>query len=311
MLRWFKNALKRAPGLKPLIAERDRLRRELDDLRAQWGFAAPGHFYSPIPSLEDVRRDEAAIFAPASREAPGIPLHEQEQLSLVGEFKRYYDEYKFPAHKILGRRYYYGNPDFIYTDAFFLHVMTQRLRPKRIIEVGCGYSSCVILDANEQFFDHSINVLCIDPHPELLLSLITEEDKARIRLAPNRVQDVDLREFDALEANDILFIDSSHVAKVGSDVNRLLFEVLPRLAQGTHVHFHDMGYPFEYPKEWVYEGRAWNEAYLVRAFLQYNDSFRIVLMSAFLQRFHARMFQDDMPLCWENPGGSLWIRKER
>ena len=83
-----------------------------------------------------------------------------------------------------------------------------------------------------------------------------------------------------------------------------------RMRAGVHVHFHDVFYPFEYPKEWVLEGRAWNEDYLLRAFLQFNSAFEIVLFGTYLIEFHREFFEKTMPLCLENPGGSLWIRKK-
>jgi hypothetical protein len=104
-------------------------------------------------------------------------------------------------------------------------------------------------------------------------------------------------------------VDSTHVAKVGSDVNHILFEVLPSLRSGVYVHFHDIYFPFEYPKEWVYQGRAWNEAYVLRAFLQHNDAYEIVLFGSFLSAFHRPWLAERMPLVARNPGSSLWLRK--
>ena len=75
------------------------------------------------------------------------------------------------------------------------------------------------------------------------------------------------------------------------------------------MHFHDIFYPFEYPKDWIYSGRAWNEAYLLRAFLQYNSGFRIVLMNSYLHKFFPDFFTEKMPLCNKNTGGSIWLRK--
>ena len=120
------------------------------------------------------------------------------------------------------------------------------------------------------FFDNEIQCTFIEPHPKLLKSLLKQGDLERIEIVPRPLQDVDLELFESLRANDILFIDSTHVAKIGSDVNRIFFEILPALATGVYVHFHDIFYPFEYPREWIYEGRAWNEAYMLRAFLMYN-----------------------------------------
>jgi hypothetical protein len=188
--------------------------------------------------------------------------------------------------------------------------MIRHLQPRRIIEVGSGFSSCVTLDTNELFFGGSIETTFIEPFPELLLSLLKKPDRQRMSIIPTRLQDVDLSVFDALQANDILFIDSTHVSKIDSDVNRIVFDILPGLAPGVHIHFHDIFYPFEYPDVWLLEGRAWNEAYILKAFLQYNSSFRVVLMSSFLARYHEPFLREHLPLCLNNTGGNLWLRKE-
>ena len=286
---------------------------------AKWGprstnggrqFVPPGHFYSPIPALDDIRGNEGSIFGNVSGQIRGINLREAEQLQLLGSLKKYYDELPFRAQKTPDLRYFFEAPNYSYSDAIFLYCMIRHAMPGRIIEVGSGYSSCVMLDTSDLFFNGNIVTTFIDPYPELLLSQINENDRDRIRIIGSRIQDVDLAEFESLEAGDILFIDSTHVSKVYSDVNLLFFEILPRVNEGVFIHFHDIFYPFEYPREWIYEGRAWNEAYLLRAFLQYNSSFRIVLMNTFLERFHRDFFVQAMPLCLKNPGGSIWIRKE-
>jgi len=303
-----KDGIKRLPWIRGIILERERLRSELATLQEM--FVPPGHFYSPIPSLDEVRRDEATIFADFPSEIAGINLCEPDQLLLLREFMKYYDKLPFRPEKISALRYFFENPAYRYSDAIFLYSMIRHLKPKRIIEVGSGYSSCVILDTNELFFDGSIACRFIDPYPNLLFSLIKEEDKRHITVIPSRLQDVELKEFEALEENDILSIDSTHVSKINSDVNRIFFEILPRLPAGVYIHFHDIFYPFEYPKEWIYEGRGWNEAYMLRVFLQYNGTFRIVFMNTFLERFHEELFQNKMPLCLRDPGGSIWIRRE-
>jgi len=107
----------------------------------------------------------------------------------------------------------------------------------------------------------------------------------------------------------VLFIDSSHVSKVGSDVNHILFNILPALRPSVRVHFHDVFYPFEYPENWIVNGRSWTEAYLLHAFLQFNDTFEIELFPNYLTRFHQDFFKQRMPLCLKDPGGSIWLRK--
>jgi Methyltransferase domain len=306
MLTLLKSGIKRLPIIRDLVSERNKLRSVLEEVTR---FVPPGHFFSPIPSLDEIRKDESRIFERVPRDIIGVELHEPEQLMLLDEFAHYYKEMPFQSHKVEGLRYYFENPAYRYSDAIILHCMIRYLNPKRIIEVGSGFSSCVTLDTNELFFNDSILTTFIEPYPHLLMSLLKEKDKGRARVLPYRLQDVDVSEFEALRANDILFIDSTHVSKVNSDVNRIFFEILPRLSPGVHIHFHDIFYPFEYPKEWVYEGKAWNEAYMLRTFLQYNSAFRVVLMNTFMERFHEPFFQERMPLCLKDTGGSIWIRK--
>ncbi|HEX7587681.1 MAG TPA: class I SAM-dependent methyltransferase, partial [Anaerolineae bacterium] len=131
----------------------------------------------------------------------------------------------------------------------------------------------------------------------------------RIDLAQKRIQEVDLAVFESMQPNDILFVDSTHVSKTGSDVNWILFQVLPRLQSGVYIQFHDIFYPFEYPPEWVMHGRAWNELYLLRAFLACNERYKIVLFNSFLQQWAKPTLNARMSACLKTIGGSLWLRK--
>ncbi|MGI9484201.1 MAG: class I SAM-dependent methyltransferase [Hyphomicrobiales bacterium] len=127
-----------------------------------------------------------------------------------------------------------------------------------MIEIGSGYSSCVMLDTNELFFDNAISMSFVEPYPELLLSLLKSGDEQNIEVHASKLQDTPLEIFAKLDAGDILFIDSSHVSKAFSDVNTIFFEILPNLSAGVYVHFHDIFANFEYPLEWLLQGRAWN-----------------------------------------------------
>ena len=294
---------RKLPRIGDIIKERDALKRDS-------GFVPPGHFYSPIPSFDEVERESARLFGHVPRTIPGIDLRENEQLALLESFVPFYDEQPFSAAKTGEHRYYFENTAYSYSDAILLHCMIRHTRPKRIIEIGSGYSSCVTLDTNELFFNNAIETTFIEPYPALLEALMTKSDRRRARILPHRLQDVDAREFASLGPNDILFVDSTHVAKIGSDVNRIFFDILPALAAGVYVHIHDVFYPFEYPRQWFLDGRAWNEIYILRAFLEYNDRFRIVLMNTFLEYFHEDFFRERMPLCLKNSGGSIWLRKD-
>jgi hypothetical protein len=316
------------PFLHDWLAERDDLRRrartlasEVDARRAENQalasrlaetealFMPPGHFYSPIPSLRDLQASRGTIFE-NTREIPGVDLNEGGQLALLDRFRPWYGDQPFTAERIPGRRYYFENPNYSYADAMVLYFMMRHLRPARIIEVGSGHSSCAMLDVDELLFSRSIDFTFIEPFPErLLLDVITKTDRSRLQIYDRNVQDVDLAVYEKLQRGDILFIDSSHVCKTGSDVNHLLFKVLPVLQPGVNIHIHDIFHSFEYPVDWVFEGRAWNEAYLLRAFLSHNAAFKIQFFTSYLMHCFHNRFAAEFPLMLKCPGGGLWLVK--
>lgn len=297
-------------------AERDQLQQEnahataeREAMRQACGFVPPGHYYSPIPDIAAIRQDEARIFGTVPRQIAGIDLRETAQMELLEQFAKFYPDIPFGAHPKPGLRYHYENQSYAYSDGILLHCMLRHLKPRRLIEIGSGFSSCATLDTDQLFLGGQLQATFIEPYPELLMSLIQDADRERMTIIPKRLQDVDLDVFRALEAGDVLFVDSTHVSRIDSDVNRVFFDILPALAPGVVIHFHDIFHPFEYPKEWIYFGRAWNELYMLRTFLQYNDSFRVMLMNTFMAHFHRPFFEKNMPLCLVNTGGSIWLEK--
>ncbi len=268
-----------------------------------------GHFYSPIVSKVDLDSYETDLWPNHLPETlAGIDLQPEQQKKLLAKFSKYYQDLPFTEEPSENNRYCYNNGTYSYTDAIILYSVIRCFSPKRIIEIGSGYSSAVMLDTREKFAPE-INLTFIEPYPNLLYSLLKEEDKKNCTVFHAKVQSVGLKEFQKLQANDILFIDSSHVSKTGSDVNYELFEILPSLASGVIIHIHDIFFPFEYPKEWVYEGRNWNEIYLLRAFLSYNKAYEILLFSHYMHTMHTSAFEN-MPLSYKNFGGNLWLRKK-
>lgn len=268
----------------------------------------PGHYYSPLPSLQDVEEREDRIFA-VPEVLPGIDLREAEQLALVDHLAAYYDDQPFTGSPSEGLRYYYENDYFSYGDGLMLYCMLRTFTPQRVVEIGSGFSSALILDVREHFLPGALNCTFVEPEPDRLQRLMRPHDVGAIALLEARVQEAPFDLFVSLEQGDMLFIDSSHVSKIGSDVNWLFFEILPRLARGVLVHLHDIFYPFEYPKEWVYQGRAWNECYLLRSFLMFNPSYKIRLFNSFLAHRNRQYVAEALPLWARNPGGSIWLER--
>jgi hypothetical protein len=266
-------------------------------------FVPPGHFYSPQPSDADI----ASMKPPTG--LAGINLRADAQMQLLNRFAARYPELPFTDDASPGLRYHYVNPNYSYADAIFLASMLREVRPQRFIEVGSGDSSCALLDINDRFLGGETDITFIEPYPAYLNELLGPEEAQSIRMLSCGLQEVDLGEFERLGPNDILFIDSTHVSKAGSDVNHLFFEILPRLRSGVYVHIHDIFGALEYPEEWLRDGRAWNEQYLLRAFLQFNSAFEITLFGNWAIQQYPEWFAEHMPLCLRNPGGSIWLRR--
>lgn len=268
----------------------------------------PGHFYSPIVSVEDIKIRERNIWEYDSDLIYDIDLKVTEQLNLLKMFERYYTQIPFKENKQEGLRYYFKNDYYSYTDGIILYSFIRHFNPKQIIEIGSGYSSALMLDTNECFCNNNISLTFIEPLPDRLKSLIKESDDGNCIIIEKPVQDVQVNIFSNLDDGDILFIDSSHVSKTGSDVNYLLFNIIPKLKKGVIIHFHDIFYPFEYTKEWVFGGRNWNEVYLLKAFLMNNNQYEILFFSHYMHQKYTEVFKN-MPLVYNDLGCNLWIRK--
>ncbi len=268
----------------------------------------PGHFYSPFPDLGDYDRRVASLHDP-HRELLGIDLREIEQLELVDAIGKLVIDIAFPERPDTASptRYWFDNPAYAYGDGTVLHAILRHLRPRRIVEVGSGYSSAMILDTVDGWLDGT-DVTFVEPHADLLRGLFRPGDEGRVTIHEMAVQDVGFDVFTQLEAGDLLFIDSTHVVKAGSDVNHLVFEVLPRLRAGVWIHLHDIFFPFEYPEAWVREGRAWQETYLVRALLSFSPTYEIRWFQDFLWSRHRERLEQ-LPWVAKNPGGNLWLEK--
>ena len=272
-------------------------------------FVPPGHFYSAVPPLSELRPRLNELYHPGKAGLPGIDLREDEQWKLLEQFKHLYQSNPFSETKRPEHRYFFQNGSYSYSDAIFLHCMLRHVQPRRLIEIGSGFSSAATLDTNELFLDDRVAVTFIEPYPDLLRSVLQPGDAERVTLLAKPLQDVPLDVFRTLEADDILFVDSTHVSRAGSDVNYIFFEILPALQPGVCIHFHDIFWPFEYPWAWIEEGRQWHEDYLLRTFLEFNSAFEIVVFNTFLETRNLEWFEQNMPLCLKNLGGSIWLRR--
>lgn len=272
----------------------------------------PGHFYSPIVDTEALAKERARIW-PSDPQVVGIDFDDASHRQVLQDvLPRQLPAYDYPEtlpDSDTLSSFYTRNSQFSWLDARALFALLREWRPRRVIEVGSGYSSLLMADVNRRFLGGACEISCIEPYPRPFLQAGVP---GIARLLVQRVQDVSLDEFARLGAGDVLFIDSSHVAKTGSDVNHLYFEVLPRLAPGVRIHVHDIFLPHDYPPDWaVTDNRSWNEQYLLRALLMYSQAFRVVFGCSYA--FHR--FPDEVRAALALPsgkafgGGSFWMEK--
>lgn len=297
----FKNMLKSGLNRLPYV-------KTLHRLNLNSRFPA-GHFYSSVVSLDDIRKKQDQIWpSDLPQIIPGINLRGKEQLELLSELSKFYMELPFPENKNKEFRYFLNNPYFSYGDGLILYFMMRHYEPKKIIEIGSGFSSALMLDTNEHFFDGEIELIFVEPYPETRLLHLIKKERENVQLFGEEIQGISLNIFKTLEPGDILFVDSSHIIKTGSDVQFILTKILPVLEKGVLIHIHDIHFPFEYPKDWVLDGFGWNEVYYIQAFLMYNEGFKIIMFNDYLSKVNPEALAS-MPLMGKATGSSLWLEK--
>jgi predicted O-methyltransferase YrrM len=269
----------------------------------------PGHYYSPIVDVESIKAKEKEIWPEIPYVPAEIDLNANQQLELLHKLEKYYNDFPYRIDAKDGLRYTLVNSFFDPLDAITLYSFIRHFGPKNIIEVGSGFSSAVMLDTNASFNNKSIRLTFIEPFPERLNKLFRSGDQEVSTIIEKDLQDVSLEIFASLKENDILFIDSTHVCKTGSDLNYLFFQILPALNKGVIIHFHDVFNSFEYPRQWVLGGRNWNENYLLRAFLMYNHAFKILLFNEYLFNNYHKELINAFPFQDLTTGGSIYLIK--
>lgn len=270
----------------------------------------PGHYYSPVVDSESLKGSHRVDRNQPLDRLLGLPIDDGVMLDMLATLTPHLGHHRFADAKQDGERYFTGNGFFELGDALILSGMIAHFRPAQIIEIGSGFSTACMLDAADRE-GLATRVTCIEPFPARLRANLTPPDAERVTIVEAMVQATDPEMYRALKAGDILFIDSTHVMKTGSDVCFELFEILPRLAPGVIVHIHDIQYPFEYPDVWIFDKkRSWNEIYAVRAFLSFNTRFKVIAFNNYLGRFHKDRLQAAYGAEVRNTGGGLWMRVE-
>jgi predicted O-methyltransferase YrrM len=293
---------------------RTAIRRALDATFPVWErlglHVRPIHFYEPVPNVRKLGPETWTRMT----EMVGVELRPERQLELLHDLaRRYRSEYDAFPRGATGRQhdYHVDNNSFESVDGEMLHCMIRSLRPRRMIEIGSGFSTLLAAKAllkNEEEGAPTCDYVACDPYAD---ERIRGGVPGLSRLIASPVQGVPTEAFERLEKNDILFIDSSHVLRIGSDVQYEFLEVLPRLRPGVYVHIHDIFLPAEYPEAWVRrEHRFWTEQYLLQAFLTFNRAFEVIWAGSYMHLHHP----DELRAAFASYGpgrhpGSFWIRR--
>jgi predicted O-methyltransferase YrrM len=263
---------------------------------------SPNHFYWPIPDSKDVLKyDFDKKFS-----LDGIRIDDSKMLKLLREISQYKKEYA----EIHNESAYASNGD-----GAVLYGMVRIIRPRKIVEVGSGFSTKIALTAlkkNDIEDGTKSRIIAIEPYPKPVLKELVAGNE-NVTLLQSKVQEVGLEPFKELQSGDILFIDSSHLIAIGNDVHHLYLSVLPKVAAGTVIHIHDIRFPFDYPKDWVLKAKKfWTEQYLLQMFLAFNDSFEILFAGNYMYDKYPKLMSDSLVglnIGTEGWPGCFWMRR--
>lgn len=282
---------------------------------AGFNVASISDYYSVLPALKTLRRNESRWFKPSNLGGVKYDLEAMMHFArnLTGRFAKEYEI--LPAYTENQKKGF--GPGFTALDARFLYYILRDLQPRHYLEIGSGlstyYSSLARTRNAEAGADMAIT--CIEPFPYAALKTIPG-----ITLLEREAQDVDPAIFETLDEGNVLFIDSSHTVKIDGDVPFLFLEVLPRLRKGVVVHVHDVPFPYNVPYPpslWIFGQQwpsFWNEAMLLQAFLAFNNVFEIVFSAPLLRHFHEDFLKSLVPeyeTVEQNPNtfSSIWLRR--
>lgn len=288
--------------------------RHFDFFQRHGFHVVPNRFDQPVP---DTSRLPHRLWVGPSK-LPGIDMRHEAQLALLEEMAAAYRaEYEtFPLEPGPDpRRYHIVNDRFERVDGELLWCMVRRFRPRRILEIGAGMSTLLSAEAllRNAAEDGGApgELTAVDPYPTPVLR---RGVPGLTRLLISDAQDLSLERFTELERNDILFIDSSHVLKTGSDVQYLFLEALPCLQPGVVVHVHDIFLPSEFPKDWIKrEHRFWTEQYLLQAFLAFNSAFEVLIAASHLHHTNPEALEAAFPSYRRDRAwpASFWMHRIR
>ena len=262
----------------------------------------PYSFDSAIPTRFDLDLERLKM----PRRLPGFKLDTECHLRLLDELFPYAQEIiGWPSEETKGVEFWFRNYSYQDLDAVLLYCMIRHFKPRRIIEVGCGFSSRIISIAarKNRAEGHPLDCTFIEPYPD---DRMLRESLAGPLLV-KKIEEVPLATFQELEAGDFLFIDTSHVIKTQNDCCYEYLEIIPGLPPGVILHVHDIFTPYDYPQEWILQNRfAFNEQYVLECLMSGNPALKIILPLHYLWKDHAAALNRFFPGPCTRPA-AFWL----
>lgn len=266
-------------------------------------------YYSPVPDIsslpDGIWTRRSSLRGLDLREEQAIEFVERDLAPFIAELDLPWEDQGVPGE------FFLRNATFEAVDAELLYAMVRAMRPSRVVELGSGYSTLLIHMACRQNARDGLGTShdVFDPYPREQIFGAGFEEPTRLRMTP--ATEVPLDEFKRLQAGDVLFVDTTHTVKLGSDVNFIVLDVLPVLRPGVVVHFHDIFVPWEYPRIWFEEMQYyWAEQYLLQAFLAFNSEFEVLVPAQALSRTYPDRLRHVIPSFTEGCSpASMWLRR--
>ncbi len=273
-------------------------------------FPIIAHYYEPLFTTSVLKKP---LFS--ERSLPGIDMNDHGQLAILKKFTFGEELLRLRTTSLTnsGPQFSFANTSFGSGDSEYLYNVIRLLKPKRLLEVGCGNSTLMARNAininREDDPSYECSHICIEPYEVSWL------EKLPVKVIRQPVEDVDKSLFSELQENDILFIDSSHIIKPQGDVLFLFLEIIPSLRPGVLIHVHDVFTPRDYLKEWVTQQvKFWNEQYLLEALLTDTKSLEIVGALNYLKHKYPNELSAACPVLRteirHREPGSIWIRRK-
>jgi uncharacterized UPF0146 family protein len=285
----------------------DRMPRSKQALLKIGVFPITDHYYEPLFNPAELQVSRLS----EPRTLPAISWNDTGQLEVLSKLAQFAPEFAEVSQSLnVTGTYFRNNSRFGTGDAEYWYCIIRHLKPKRIIEVGSGFSTMLAARAllSNRMADDQLACIhtCIEPYEMPWL------ESANVHVVRKRLQDIDMEIFKELNADDILFIDSSHVIRPQGDVVTAMLQILPILNPGVVVHIHDIFSPRDYPKKWIVdEVRLWNEQYLVEAFLSHNPDWQVIGALNYLRHQHYSVLHRSLGSCLHDGSepGSLYLRR--